>query len=916
MTLGWTQRLGVEGTFLRSRLGRRIFLMFCIAALVPAIAVFVLTYRAAARDAHEAARASLRAESKFFGMEVYQRLQTAQMMLEGYRPDSGSAISSSLLTAYFADVVALDAGVSSRGESDLARRIDREAVGELQGPDLVVLPEHGGMPPEVVLLNRYVDGNRPRLIAGKLKSSFLWGDPTENAVEGRSCVSAGNQTLFCRGESPETGSGGSEVQDDWELFLNARFGGGSWAFDAARPSERLLTSHVYVLAPLVASLLLLVLLLSSIEIRRILLPLEALMARINAIGTGARVASRRGDEDEIGALAGTFDEMERRIGRQMETLNTLANIDRMILDRADLTVVVPLVISRVRELVEVSAVGVTMRRNAHGGGMNHFVWAGHEERPESGDSPLLAPVRLQEYAIHSTVGHWITSENVGPGFMQHGVRQALMLPLGVRDGASGWLALGVVPGQAFDSRTLDEVRELGERIAVALAVEEHEGMLVFQARHDALTGLANRLAAVEELAVAVERSRTSQREFAVVFIDLDRFKSINDGLGHALGDAILVDAAERIRTSLGVRDFVARFGGDEFFVILREASSAAEAARATARIMAAFEEPIVVEGIELVVGFSAGVAMHPHHGTDAHQLIHNSDVAMYRAKRSGGGRMEFFEEEMNEAALTRMQLESDLRAAIRNDQLHLHYQPRIDSRSGRMVGAEALVRWTHPTRGAIAPTTFISVAEQTGLIDELGAFVLNQACQQLAAWKRAGLSLPLVAVNVSSHQLRSGRLPGLMATAVATAGIEWRELEIEVTESLLVHDTGSAAQQLQEIRDAGATVAIDDFGTGYSSLAYLTLLPIDTLKIDRAFMANLDGTEAPTAIIRSIIALALALGKNLVAEGVESMDHVEMLHGWGCDIIQGYVFHRPLEPAALAEALVERSGALSSPSAA
>jgi diguanylate cyclase len=258
---------------------------------------------------------------------------------------------------------------------------------------------------------------------------------------------------------------------------------------------------------------------------------------------------------------------------------------------------------------------------------------------------------------------------------------------------------------------------------------------------------------------------------------------------------------------------------------------------------------------------------------------------------------------MNAAALTRVQLENDLRAAIRDGQLQLHYQPRIDSRNGRIVGAEALVRWAHPSKGNIPPTVFVTLAEECGLIEELGKFVLDEACRQLGDWQRRGLDLPLVAVNISSHQLRSGRLVDVVAHAVATGGIRWDELEIEVTESLLINDSGAAAQQLQLIRDAGATVAIDDFGTGYSSLAYLTRLPIDTLKIDRSFFADLPEGGASISVIRSIIALAEALDKKIIAEGVETMALVEMLDAWGCHVIQGYVYYRPLTAEAMAHEL-------------
>jgi len=518
-----------------------------------------------------------------------------------------------------------------------------------------------------------------------------------------------------------------------------------------------------------------------------------------------------------------------------------------------------------------------------------------------GDSSLDAPLDAALLHEHHEVGGWHIAQSVGPALQRLGLSTASVLAIG-SPRACAWMALACEPQSPLPHGLLAEVSEMVERVAIAMAVQEHESVLQFQARHDLLTGLPNRLAATEALGKAIAQCDMEQGVFAVIFIDLDRFKAINDGMGHGLGDQILVLTAERIRQCIGSGDLVARFGGDEFFVLLRDVQSPVDAARVIARLSSAFKAPMLAEGIELVVGFSAGIALYPGHGRDATELIHNSDVAMYRAKKNGGGRLEFFEAEMNEAALGRVQMENDLRLAIRASALTVHYQPRVDSRSGRVVGAEALVRWVHPANGNISPAVFIPLAEECGLIDELGQYVLGEACRQLGEWRRVGLCLPIVAINISSYQLRSGALIEAIGTAVDDAGIDWSDLEIEVTESLLINDIGGACAQLQAMRDSGATVAIDDFGTGYSSLAYLTRLPIDTLKIDRAFMGELDSTGA-AAVVRSIIALAAALDKSVVAEGVESMNYVRALAGWGCHVIQGYAYHRPLHPQDMAAEL-------------
>jgi diguanylate cyclase (GGDEF)-like protein len=895
----------IDATFLRSRLGRRILLMFCIAVIIPATAVFWLTYRTAARNAQQSSQATLRAESKHFGMTVFERLQAAQAMLDHAIAGRGSAMTDqALLEPFFTETVWMDTRQPPEtARPALAGTLARQSPALLESTRLLVLPTADRARPRVVLLSRPQGTPDNRILAGIVRPSFLWGRPEDLAIDGQLCVRAGKQLLACVGDAPRHARAGDLMHDEWELFLKPQFATASWTIAATKQNPAALAGHLKVLAPLAAGLLLLVLLLSSIQIRRILVPLESLMARIRAMSQSPEPLARSTTDDELATLTSTFGEMENRIRRQMETLRTLSEVDRLILEHVPVSLVIDVVLARIQIVADVGAVGVTISGAGAPEDRRHYVHARGQRQVESGKLAALAPLPADAYGSSAGTDKWTTTAVPGPGLEGHGATAVTYFALADRGGTRIWVALGRSPGEAPTDEALAEVRELAERIAVARAVEAHESLLVFQARHDPLTGLPNRLAAVEALTLAIERTRKTGLEFAAIFIDLDRFKSINDGLGHTLGDRILEQAGERIRQSVGDDDFVARFGGDEFFVILHDVRNAAEAARATARITEAFAAPITAEGIELVVGFSAGIAVHPHHGGDALQLIHNSDVAMYRGKKAGGGRTEFFEEEMNAAALTRVQLENDLRAAIRAGQLQLHYQPRVDSRTGRIVGAEALARWAHPSKGNIPPAVFVTLAEECGLIEELGKFVLDEACRQLGEWQRQGFDLPMVAVNISSHQLRSGRLVDVVANAVAMGGIRWDELEIEVTESLLVNDSGAAAQQLQLIRDAGATVAIDDFGTGYSSLAYLTKLPTDTLKIDRSFFAELSEGGASVSVIRSIIALAEALDKNIIAEGVETMALVEMLNAWGCHVIQGYVYYRPLTAQAMAQEL-------------
>ncbi|MES5813930.1 EAL domain-containing protein [Pseudoxanthomonas sp. Soil82] len=893
----------IEGTFLRSRLGRRIFLTFCVAVVVPAAAVSWLAWRTASADALETSQAALRTEIKHYALNLFERLESAHALLRQVGANDRTTVADeALLKPFFSKVetVPLPLG-GTAGDAGLGGRLARHAGDQALSTALVVLPaRQDGEEAQVVILvpNRGERGDG--LLAGVVRPGFLWGESDDQVFDGQLCVLAGDRVLRCHGDLPEAAQSTTAIRDEWELFLEPAFGAGSWRVTAVAERAPVLASYLGFLAPLALGLLLLVLMLSSMEIRRILVPLERLVGRIRAVGQGATTQADTRMDDEFETLARTFDDMEGRIRRQMDTLRILSEIDRLILERVPAAAVVDVVIARIHEISRVDGIGVSLAGVDPQQPKRHFLRMRGQRQVEAGSA---LPDTLHEAAYALEPGQWTPMREVGEGFAARGVQEVLVLAVGHREQSRAWIALACGDGGTPGEEVLLEVRDLAERVAVALAVEEHENLLLFQARHDPLTGLANRLAALEALDLAIEGAKASGETFATVFIDLDRFKSINDGLGHAQGDTVLVRAGELIRQGIGPDSFLARFGGDEFFVILRNVQSPADAARITSGLAASFATPLVSNGTELVVGFSAGVALYPEHGSQAHELIHNSDVAMYRAKKAGGGRMAFFDEEMNAAALNRVQLENDLRTAIRAGLLEVHYQPRVDSRSGRIVGTEALARWTHPVRGRIAPDTFIGVAEECGLIEELGELVLRKACHQMAAWKSRGLDPGLMAINVSSYQLRSGHLADTVGRAVAASGIQWRDLEIEVTESLLVSGSGAALQQLQALREAGATVAIDDFGTGYSSLAYLTRLPVDTLKIDRAFMADLADDGASLAVVRSIIALASALDKNIVAEGVESAARVQLLRGLGCHIVQGYVYYPPLDPGACAEVL-------------
>ncbi|TXH79458.1 EAL domain-containing protein [Thauera aminoaromatica] len=464
-----------------------------------------------------------------------------------------------------------------------------------------------------------------------------------------------------------------------------------------------------------------------------------------------------------------------------------------------------------------------------------------------------------------------------------------------RLGATAREALAVLARSVTDELELRQrVGELEEEVARR---HEAEARIMQLATRDALTGLPNRAALMDRLHQGVRAAQRSGNLLAVLFLDLDRFKWINDTLGHDLGDALLQEMALRLSRAVRECDTVARLGGDEFAIVLGDLWQVADAEAVAAKIVDVITRPLEVRGHALRVGGSVGVAVYPFQAHDEESLLRHADLAMYHAKESGGNRHQLFSEQMNARAVERMTVESELRAAIAAGQLELHYQPQLCLEDGRLAGMEALVRWRHPRLGLLAPGRFVPLAEDCGLIWELGLAVLELALAQLAAWDRAGLEVPRIAVNVSPAQLRP-ELVERIVEILDRHGVAARRLEIELTESALTADGPAANGLLQALRRMGASIAIDDFGAGYSSLTLLRRLPISALKIDRSFVAELATNRQDAAIVEAILRMAHSVGLRTVAEGVEHAEQQAALGELGCQEVQGYLCARPLEAKA------------------
>jgi diguanylate cyclase (GGDEF)-like protein len=499
-----------------------------------------------------------------------------------------------------------------------------------------------------------------------------------------------------------------------------------------------------------------------------------------------------------------------------------------------------------------------------------------------------------------------------------GIRDAMVSPLHGETRVMGTIMIANRLGDVstFDEEDLKLFETLANHASVSLErgrleesvakLTELEGQLKHQAFHDSLTGLANRALFTDRVEHALTHRRNGST--AVLFIDIDDFKTINDSLGHQAGDVLLVSAAERVKTCLRPADTPARLGGDEFAILLEEMTQPEDALRIADRIIDSMRAPFILQGKEIFVHASIGIAVNEDGRGEASELLRNADVAMYRAKSLGKGRYEMFQPDMHEAALARLRLKGELQRAVDQGEFSVLYQPLVDVESGTIVGAEALVRWMHPQHGLVSPDRFIALAEETGLILPMGRWVLERACHQARAWQLQSEDARdlVINVNLSARQLQDPNLVDEVATVLRSTGLPPQSLTLEITESVLMSDAEAAITQLQALKKLGVQLALDDFGTGYSSLSYLRQFPIDILKVAKPFVDSLMKGVEDAALAHAIVKIGDTLGLETIAEGVELREQWTHLKRLGCDIAQGFYFSPPVDADGFLRSLAER----------
>ena len=855
--------------FVRSKIGKKIFLTFFLIIAAPLICISLLSRQLSDFVLTKATDQLLRDSTKSVALNLLDRLRGAEAMLR-------ILDSSKIKNAYNDDAV-------KRGNV-IFSKVTYKALPNgpyPEKPQIRVQSMNGAAWPEVTM--EIADRGTRTLMVGVLSHDYLW-ENLDSAFY-TMCVSGSEFAKpLCQGqERPQI----STVEITRPFYFRPYFEGAPWTLSAIAAPDianylpiRITQLFFYV----AAAALLLTLSVSAFFIRRATAPLDALITATHAIRNRdfSHTIQTMGMKDEFRDVADSFNVMSATIGGDISFMKVLEKIDEAILDHRPLDDIIRLSLNHLSNQPELVHLQITL--------VDYF----------SDESTIYKIRGVSDIAVSTT-------PTADPGTLTASGRPDLLVAQ--TDTLSAFLES---PGDGYfpSAEIASRIEAIRSRIAVAIHSEAHEKILVSRAARDSLTKLLNRLGLVERLNELISESPKEQDSLAVVYLDLDGFKEVNDAYGHDIGDKLLQIVADRMATVLFSKNAsIARLGGDEFVFILPifEEGSFKKHIQA---VLHELQLPYAIDELQIQVGASLGVAIYPHDGSGHDDLLRNADLAMYAAKSQGRNSIVYFDASLNSASAEKIELRRDLAEALKLNQMHLVYQPRVTCKDLSNRSAEALLRWNHPTRGNVPPDKFISLAEESGLIIDIGYWVLKEALRQFAAWQDAGgVSIRKISVNLSPIQLMNSGFMETVEQIMATSKIPATSIELEVTEGALIKDIDTAVRKLKRLRELGFTIALDDFGVGYSAMSYLSVLPFDTLKIDKSFVNGFGVQKSAYAIASAIVALAKALDKEVVAEGVETQDQALALTSLGVEELQGYFYSKPLKPQDLLAYLAASSTA-------
>ena len=935
----------IQRGFLRSRIARRIVALFVFCALVPVSAMAILSYDRVRTLLLDQGYIRLAQLNEAYAIALYDRLLNADVYLsetaevvESDAPRWSGEFREHLATRFDAITLARRDGERTMllgAARPLPELTQAERSRIAKGGTILRVDQKpdGGWAINIVRAfeSKQTPGQTGTVFA-ELNQRYLWDDAGDSLPTGICVTDDSGRLLYCSQPQvpaelreiatrlPAAASGRFEYSDGevthlathHEVFLEPRFLVQGWTvITSSRETELLapIAAFETIFVPITLLSLLMAALLALTQVRRTLDPLAKLMegtrrAANKDFTTRVAVAGK----DEFSELAASFNAMNARLESQFTALLTFAEIDRAILSRLDIDRVIETVIVRIHDIVPADFVSIAMLDRPATDMMRIYTLDQSHDGPLALERCVCSPDHAGELLSHPE-GLWLNGGDPPAPYAlpmrRLGAAAVFASPIIWQKAVVGTIVLGFRAAAPLSPEERTRTRDVGDRVGVAFAAAAKDEQLYYQAHYDVLTALPNRLYFRDQLERTLAYANRAGERFALLFVDLDFFKRVNDSVGHAAGDVVLRDAADRMRACVREADVLARLGGDEFMLLLPDIKASRDPQIVAEHVIAAMAAPFAVGGHDHFLNASIGIAIYPDDGETADDLLRNADTAMYRAKEAGRGQYVYFKRQMNSDAIARVRAERDLHHALERNEFTLRYQPQLDLKTGLISGAEALIRWNHPERGLLGPIHFIHLAEETGLIDRLGEWVLREACTQFRSWREQGILLPRIGVNVSARQFHQHDFVTRLETILRDTDMPPSSLEVEITESLLLEATETVEAMLMQMKSIGIHLALDDFGTGYSSLAYLKRFPVDVVKIDRSFIKDLPADEGSAAITAAIIGMAHALRKTVVAEGVGTAEQARFMRRLDCDHIQGYYLSMPLKPSELAH-LVRR----------
>ena len=908
----------INNEFFQSKVARRVTGLFLLSALVPLIATAILSKTYLTSILIDQGYSNLQSEGKYYVMSLFDRLLHIETRLTNIANNLNESKNKKIILENYYGNEFLSLKKERVSTTALITNVSEESNNKSRIYSRT--SDNGKTNIFMSLQLKQNNKNTSTYLTAQINTDYLWdSQPKSNSNFNICIINQDGGMFYCSKALPDTitlnntqrtsdnkkiehwaSNDGNYISASKVLFLKSRFNSTNWKIIITQLEEDVLSpaSTFNRLFPLVIILTLLVVLsLSMAQIQRILIPLKKLIS-----GT-QRIAKREFNEkvevesnDEFYDLAQSFNDMSERLKKQFSAFTILSSIDKLILSDTQGDDIYYSVLKHMQDVAPCDIASVTvLEHDAPKMGKTYLskqtVATENNIRILLSDEDiktLHSPTNYNDMLLQAEGQHFLAP------IKEFGAEHVCVFPVTVNEKIAAIISLGFISEVTLNTDDLQQVRNIADRIAVALTAIARDKKLYHQSHYDSLTNLPNRQLISIRLDQEIKHCLREDSSMAILFLDLDHFKRVNDTLGHAVGDSLLQEVAERLKNCVRDTDTVARLGGDEFTIMLTGSLDNKNIREIADNIITELEKPFTINRHEIFIGTSIGISVFPNNGMTGTELFKNADTAMYRVKEQGRGKHLFFEEQMNIEEVERANLERDMRHALERNEFTLNYQPIINITTSNIVGAEALIRWRHPVHGIIPSSKFITVAEETGIIEKIGDWVLRTACQQLALWEENNVVIDRMAVNVSCRQFIQHDFDKHVSSILEETNIAPDKLELEITETLLMHERIDSMKILENLSAKNIHLSIDDFGTGFSSLSYLKRFPLNTLKIDRSFMQDVPTDEDAKSIVKSIIALAHTLNLSVIAEGIESEDQLAILHENNCDFAQGFFFSKPL----------------------